>query len=253
MLQRLDPPEDYGLFDQLAASHEAGLGALVALVTQSDGDLSTGAWALVDSVSASAGSRELVALLQEVVQDWPEWRFKPFRTGTDSRCEVFVIQVPAPTRVLLCGAGPDAVPMARALAELDWEVVVTDHRPAFARPDRFPSGCTVIQARPERLAERLDLGGLDAAVIMSHHLENDAAYLEQLARRDIPYIGVLGPRARRERLMELANCRGRTVFGPVGLDIGAELPSAIALSTAAEIHAVLNGRTGNTLTVHNDE
>lgn len=253
LLQRLDAGQGFSLFEQLAASHEAGYAALLALVTEPDGDLQPGTWALVDSVDISAGTRDLLPLLQELAQDWPDWRFKPLRTVKDAQCEVMVIHVPAPTRVLLCGAGPDAVPMARALAELDWEVVVTDHRPAFARPDRFPAGCTVLQGRPERLAERLDLESLDAAVVMSHHLENDGAYLEQLARCDIPYIGVLGPRARRDRLMDIAQCRGRRVYGPVGLDIGAELPSAIALSTAAEIHAVLNGRAGNTLTGQKDE
>ena len=88
---------------------------------------------------------------------------------------------------------------------------------------------------------------------MSHHLENDGVYLGQLAQFEIPYVGVLGPRARRERLMDLAKCRDREIYGPIGLDIGAELPSAIALAAAAEIHAVLNGRSGSTLTRQLDE
>ena len=47
----------------------------------------------------------------------------------------------------------------------------------------------------------------------------------------------------------MAGCPDRQVFGPVGLDIGAELPEAIALSLAAEIHAVLNRRSGLPLTL----
>jgi xanthine dehydrogenase accessory factor len=38
------------------------------------------------------------------------------------------------------------------------------------------------------------------------------------------------------------------IFGPAGLDIGAELPASIALAIAAEIHAVLNKRDGRCLT-----
>jgi xanthine dehydrogenase accessory factor len=149
---------------------------------------------------------------------------------------------------LICGAGPDAVPLARLLAELGWETVVVDHRPAFARANRFPAGCTVLQTRPERLAEVLAPESLDAAVIMSHHLENDTAYLGCLAPYDISYVGVLGPRARRMRLAKLSGLSGGTIFGPVGLDIGAELPASIALAVVAEIHAVLNQRDGRSLT-----
>jgi xanthine/CO dehydrogenase XdhC/CoxF family maturation factor len=50
----------------------------------------------------------------------------------------------------------------------------------------------------------------------------------------------------------MTGCSQR-VYGPVGLDIGAELPAAIALAVAAEIHAVLNGRDGRPLTIRTDE
>jgi xanthine/CO dehydrogenase XdhC/CoxF family maturation factor len=252
LLQRLDP-QDFSLLDQMAVSHEAGHAVLLALVTQSDGEVPLGAWSLLDSTDISDGRLELTAFLRDLAGDWPPWRFRHVRLGQQSQAEAIVIQVPAPTRVLLCGGGPDAVPMARALVDLDWKVVVTDHRPAFAKAERFPAGCRILQCRPERLAERLDLAALDAAVIMSHHLENDGVYLGQLAQFEIPYVGVLGPRARRERLMDLAKCRDREIYGPIGLDIGAELPSAIALAAAAEIHAVLNGRSGSTLTGQLDE
>ena len=84
---------------------------------------------------------------------------------------------------------------------------------------------------------------------MSHHLENDAEYLSQLAAFEIPYIGVLGPAARRGKLSEMSGYPEQRLHGPVGLDIGAELPEAIALSIAAEVHAVLNGRDGRSLTL----
>jgi xanthine/CO dehydrogenase XdhC/CoxF family maturation factor len=144
------------------------------------------------------------------------------------------------------------VPVVRALTELDWEVKVVDHRPAYAKASRFAAGCTVVQSRPEQLAAMADLDDVDAVVIMSHHLENDAAYLRQAVAAEIPYIGVLGPSARRRRLCDMADCEISRVFGPVGLDIGAELPAAIALSLVAEIHAVLNGRDGRSLTARGE-
>lgn len=192
--------------------------------------------------------------LQAVSEPWPEWRInRVTQECHGSPVEVIQLNIPARTRVLICGAGPDAVPVARALRELDWEVVLVDHRPAFVKVERFPAGCEVIRSRPEKLAESVELSDLDAVVIMSHHLESDAAYLASLAVADIPYIGVLGPRARRDRLCAMAEWNGRPVQGPVGLDIGAELPQAIALSVAAEIHAVLNHRDGRSLTRKADQ
>jgi xanthine dehydrogenase accessory factor len=84
---------------------------------------------------------------------------------------------------------------------------------------------------------------------MSHHLENDSVYLGQVAGFDIRYIAVLGPAARRDRLRSMAGCEALDIRGPAGLDIGAELPAAIALSIAAEVHAVLNSRDGQSLTL----
>lgn len=248
LLQRLERDSSFGLLDQLEHAQQCRRPVLLALVTQSDGALPVGTHGCVDSVGTSEGPSSLLSLLGGLAGPWPDWRCKTVRFGDDGAGEAIAVHVPPTPRVLICGAGPDAVPLARLLANLGWETVVVDHRPAFAKAGRFPTRCTVLQTRPERLAEVLEPESLDAAVVMSHHLENDSAYLRCLAPHAIPYIGVLGPRARRIRLAKLAGISGRTVFGPVGLDIAAELPASIALAVAAEIHAVLNKRDGRSLT-----
>jgi xanthine/CO dehydrogenase XdhC/CoxF family maturation factor len=196
----------------------------------------------------------LLDSLRAVAEPWPEWRIN--RVKLDSQGgEISIIQinVSPQIRVLVCGAGPDAVPVVQSLCGLDWDVTVVDHRPGFTKPERFPAACTVVQARPEKLHEAIDLSGVDAVVIMSHHLENDSLYLGQVASHDIPYVGVLGPGVRKQRLRSMAGCEELPVRGPAGLDIGAELPTAIALSIAAEIHAVLNRRDGLSLTLKTDD
>ena len=69
---------------------------------------------------------------------------------------------------------------------------------------------------------------------------------------DLSYVGMLGPRARRDRLLEEIGVsngeNGLHIHGPTGLDIGAEMPASIALSIIGEIHASLNQRQGNQLT-----
>ena len=162
------------------------------------------------------------------------------------------IQYLAPIpQVLVCGAGPDAVPLAELFGVLGMAVTVVDHRPAHALAARFPRA-RVVLATPGEIGAQLDLGGCLAAVVMSHHLVSDAGYLRALAASEVPYVGLLGPRARRERLLdELGELAPRLVprlRGPIGLDIGAVTPESIALSIAAEIHAFAAGRAGGAFT-----
>lgn len=245
MLQRLDRGNGLEIFRQVETSHLEREAVLLALVTHVKSGLCAGEMALRDTSGVTIGQPGLLPLLEEKAANWPDWRSRVVET---EGARVMLINMPAQTRVLICGAGPDAVPVAQACCNLGWDVVVTDHRPAFARAERFPDDCTVMHQRQEALHENLDLAEIDAAVIMTHHLESDATYLGQLCDKPLRYLGLLGPRARKGRLREMAGCPDRELFGPVGLDIGAELPSSIALSIASEIHAVLNRRDGRSLT-----
>jgi xanthine/CO dehydrogenase XdhC/CoxF family maturation factor len=166
----------------------------------------------------------------------------------DEQISVFLGRIDLPPEILLLGAGPDAVPVARAAEELGWSVTVYDHRPAYAVKEHFPQANQVLSAPADELGSRVDLSRYDAAVVMSHHLQADLHYLRHLADAPVRYIGLLGPRERRQRLFADLGALGPKLagrlHGPVGLDIGARTPEAIALAIVAEIHAVLAGRTG---------
>jgi xanthine dehydrogenase accessory factor len=158
-----------------------------------------------------------------------------------------------PPAVLICGAGPDTEPLVAALRALRYPVTVVDHRPAYANPANFP-GATVMAGPAASLTRRVELNHFFAAVVMSHHLESDAAYLRALAPTTISYIGLLGPAARRARLLdEIGDAAPKIAArlrSPVGLDIGAITPEGIALAIVAEIHAVAAGRTGEAFSSH---
>ena len=161
---------------------------------------------------------------------------------------LFTLIAERPAALLLCGAGPDAEPVAALAILLGWQVTVVDHRPAYVDPQRFSSGVRLLQVDAAELATSVDPDGFDAAVVMSHHLIADGKYLAALARSSVPYVGLLGPAARRERLLaELGGHAGdlrERLRAPVGLDLGGRTPEAIALSIVAEIHAVVHGRPG---------
>jgi xanthine dehydrogenase accessory factor len=167
------------------------------------------------------------------------------RTGwfetTAPRWRVFALPLTLPPRVLLLGAGPDAAPVVDFAARLNWKVTLVDHRPAYADATHFPSAERVVQARPEELLSAVDLAHFSAAVVMSHHLPSDLSYLRALAATSVPYIGLLGPAVRRERLLadlgSDADKIRRRLHAPVGLPIGGRSPESIALAIISEIHA----------------
>jgi xanthine/CO dehydrogenase XdhC/CoxF family maturation factor len=162
------------------------------------------------------------------------------------RTRAFVQCLAPPPHVLICGAGPDAQPVVSAARALRWRVSVIDHRPAYAVAADFP-GAEVKLGDPRVLRSLVALERCHAAVVMSHHLHSDAAYLRELAQAGVPaYVGLLGPEARRIRLAQelgpVAEELKSRVRGPVGSDIGAVTPEGIALAIVSQIHAWLAGR-----------
>ena len=164
------------------------------------------------------------------------------------KVDVLLIPIMPPPAIVICGAGHDAVPVARLAVEMGWNCTIVDHRPGFARADRFPANCDVQVLQPAELGTHIALDRMDAAVLMTHHLGHDRQYLSQVVKAGVPYIGLLGPRARRDRLLSEIGAADVHVHGPAGLDIGAEMPESIALAIVAEIHAFLNRRDGSMLT-----
>lgn len=162
--------------------------------------------------------------------------------------ELFVACIAPPPRLLLMGGGPDARPVATLAAFLGWRVTVVDHRAAYLDAARFPAGATLIEGAAADVADTVDLDAFDAAIVMSHHLGSDLEYLRALAHSRVPHAGLLGPAARREKLLTDLGDPGSSLRArlraPVGLDIGGRTPEAIALSIIGEVQAVLSGRGG---------
>jgi xanthine dehydrogenase accessory factor len=164
--------------------------------------------------------------------------------GDDGAWKLFVVPLALPPRILLLGAGPDAAPVVDFAALLDWKVTVVDHREAYAVAGHFPAAERVLHSRPEELASVLDLRSFSAAVVMSHHLNADLGYLRALALADVPYVGLLGPAVRREKLLAhlgpLAERLQPRLHAPVGLRLGGRTPQSVALAIIAELHAFVH-------------
>lgn len=255
LLQRLDPARGFRPLDRIVAAVRQRRSLRFATVVRSANQ----AWpvatsvfeddvvndrlgrAIVRSLQSAAGTRSSTGLLD--------------LEADGAGITMFIASVEPPPRIVILGAGPDATPVARAAQELGWAVCVYDHRPAYVTTEHFP-GAEVHVGPADELHSRLDLASFDAAVVMSHHLNADLQYLGQLAESRVRYVGLLGPPERRRRLASelgarAAGLRGR-LYGPVGLDIGARTPEAIALAIVAEIHAVFEGRSGQPFSARHD-
>ncbi len=166
-------------------------------------------------------------------------------------CEFFLETLTPAVRLLVFGAGDDAVPIVHMANSLGWQVFVLDGRSHYARPERFPGARSVTVYRPDEPRVLSLLDPWTVAVIMSHSYSQDLAAVKHLAGRPPRYLGVLGPRKRTEQLLSDAGLNpgdlAPVLHSPMGLDIGADGPQQVALSVIAEIQATLNGREGGLL------
>jgi xanthine/CO dehydrogenase XdhC/CoxF family maturation factor len=140
------------------------------------------------------------------------------------------------------------VPVVEFATRLGWKTTIFDHRPAYADSTRFASAERVVCAPAKDLAQELVLTNFNACVVMSHHLPSDLEYLRALAYGKVPFVGLLGPAPRRDRLRgelgdDAALLVGR-LHAPVGLAIGGRSSAAIALSIVAELQAWFSGTAG---------
>ena len=152
------------------------------------------------------------------------------------------VQLPPPS-LLVFGAGEDTRPLVAFAADVGFRVTVVDHRPAHLTADHYPPDTRLIEARSDSDLSALRLGPRSYAVVKNHSLELDREWVRRLLESEVSYIGVLGPRVRVEEMLgELDAADDDRVFGPVGLDLGADGPEQIAVSIVAELLALISDR-----------
>src|SRR5207244_468025 len=165
-------------------------------------------------------------------------------TAASGRARAFVEVLEPPLRLLVCGAGHDAVPVVRAAAGLGWRPTVIDDREAFLTKERFPDAAAFVHvADPEAAATTAVVDERTHAIVMTHNFLRDKGYLRSFLASPAGYIAMLGPAARTQRLLMELREEGATatdddlarVHGPAGLDLGAEGPEEIAQAIVAEL------------------
>lgn len=163
----------------------------------------------------------------------------------DHDLTAFIEVIKPPVAVIIIGAGNDVIPVVDMADILGWEATVIDGRANYAKKERFVSACSVLVSKPEKALEQIAIDEHTVFLLMTHNYNYDKAMLVQLLQRKVSYIGMLGPKKKRERILNELKDEGENftdqqlsaLHSPVGLDIGAETSEEIALSILAEIKA----------------
>jgi xanthine/CO dehydrogenase XdhC/CoxF family maturation factor len=215
---------------------------------------------LMESNGNVSGSIPIPTLKEAILRDVQEaMQLKKsfFREYEDNgkATTAFIEFLHPPVSLVVVGAGNDAVPMMQIADTLGWDIRIVDGRNTHARPERFRSACQVLVSKPEAVLDQLPMDERTVFVMMTHNYNYDLAMMKALLPTRVPYIGMLGPKKKLNRMLDELRQEGfqpeeqmlEKIYGPAGLEIGAETPEEIALSIIAEIQAVLEQKNGGKL------
>lgn len=200
-----------------------------------------------------------------VIKDWLMTDAKQILTSQQSSFKNYVSEkndltafievIKQPVSLVIIGAGNDVIPVVEMAEILGWEATVVDGRANYATQGRFAGACQVLVSKPEDALEKIVIDDLTFFLLMTHNYNYDMAMLRQLLQKKVAYIGMLGPKKKKERMLnelkeegfEYSDEQLSVLHSPVGLDIGAETPEEIALSIIAEIKSVITLRNPESL------
>lgn len=173
----------------------------------------------------------------------------------DEKFDVFIELIQPVISLIIFGGGFDARPVSRLAKSLGWNVSVTDECVSHIAPVFFPAADKLQLCQREFVDRDFNITPYTACVLMSHNYDYDRDVLKKLLKSSAPYIGILGPRKRFEKMQEEFLAQGmqlvegdlHRIHSPIGLDIGAEAPDEIAVSIIAEIQSKFSDRSGGFL------
>lgn len=177
----------------------------------------------------------------------------------DLPVEIFLELIQPSISLIIFGGGFDARPVSQMAKSLGWKVMVTDECVAHIAPVFFPSADKLSLCQREFIDRDLEITPYTACILMSHNYEYDRDVLKKLLPSESPYIGILGPRKRFDKMLEEFSSQGipvtssdfHRIHSPIGLDIGAETPDEIAISIISEIQGKFANRSGGFLKYRN--
>ncbi|MFQ6077917.1 MAG: XdhC/CoxI family protein [Thermodesulfobacteriota bacterium] len=215
---------------------------LVTVVVSANPDIPTGRKAIVlrdGSMEGGTGSAQLDSTLCALALEGGREN-KRRTVDIDDQVRAFFDVLSGEAKLLVCGAGHIALPLAYFARKVGFRVTVLDDRSDFAHPSRFPD-CEVIAEDFIVALRNMPLSHSTYVVVITRGHEHDAECLAEILRKETAYVGLIGSRRRVRFVLDMLGKEGipterlKEVFTPIGFPIGAESPEEIALSIVAEL------------------
>ncbi len=256
LIDKEDP--NFILFDQLVQMREP-----IAMATIFRGDVGVAEKLVLKSEGITQlgfSDFELAKLVQNDLREVFSQRksYSKSYLNNSRETEVFLEFIQPSISLIIFGGGFDARPVSQLAKSLGWEVQVTDECVAHIAPIFFPEADKLSLCQREFVDRDFLISPYTACVLMSHNYEYDRDVLRKLIHTEAPYIGILGPRKRFDKMQDeyskadftISQEQLNRVHSPIGLDIGAEAPDEIAISIIAEIQSRFTNRSGGFLKDH---
>lgn len=171
---------------------------------------------------------------------------RAYRTGKsgileteDGRRLFLNVQVPPP-RIVVIGAVHISQALAAMAGIAGFDVRIIDPRTAFATEERF-AGIDLVAEWPEDALKGEPLDAYSALVAVTHDPKIDDYPIIAALRARCFYVGALGSRKTHAKRVERLLAAGLSgddiarIDAPIGLDIGAQSPSEIAVAVLGSI------------------
>jgi xanthine dehydrogenase accessory factor len=174
----------------------------------------------------------------------------------EQEVECFVeLYLPRP-HLIIAGGGHVCEPVVQIASLLGYFITVVDDRPEFSSKERFPLADEVVCEGYLDYFQKCPITNNTWILLLTRGHQFDVLSLQELLRREETpaYIGMIGSRRRiagvfEQLKQEFPTASFDSIYTPVGLDIGAESPSEIAVSIIAEMLKVKNNKSGTSLSL----
>jgi xanthine dehydrogenase accessory factor len=149
-------------------------------------------------------------------------------------------------RLLIVGGGHVGQEVARWASDLDFDVTVVDDRAEYVTAARFPSAVQRLSGPLDHLLPEIPIDAQTYCLVVTRGHNHDKEALFRLVQRGARYVGMIGSRRKIKLIYEALADEGidpaalRDVHAPLGIEIGSQTVSEIAVSICAELVAHRN-------------
>lgn len=169
----------------------------------------------------------------------------------------FIEPIGVKPRLYVVGAGHIGQALAKIGKIIGFRVIVVDDRQEFANREKFPDADEILIMDYNKVAEEIEVDQSSYIVIVTRGHQHDKEVLRALIRSKAKYIGMIGSKRKVKEISQTMLDEGiekellDSVYAPIGLDIGAQTSSEIAVSIVAEIvaHKYGKGKNGQVKTI----